>query len=205
MAEGADAPQIPAAARSALKEWAAVEAALERGSSVMLLRKGGIYEQKHGFQVEHRQFWLFPTLFHQSPADLAPSFEWAIREAIARHEPGPAIRIGSYAVVTDALRVERFDALERLAGLHPFAGPTVQARFHYRKRPYLHVLVVRHHVLEAPHRVRTTAEYEGCISWVELDEPLATAGLRPVMEARAFEDERRRVLDALGQDGVTRL
>jgi hypothetical protein len=74
--------------RSALKEWASIEVALEQGTTVLMLRKGGIYEQKQGFQVEHRQFWLFPTLFHQGADELAPTFEWTIRAAEERAPAG---------------------------------------------------------------------------------------------------------------------
>jgi hypothetical protein len=199
------APDVVAANRSALKEWASVEAALVGGGTILMLRKGGIYEQKQGFQVEHRQFWIFPTLFHQSPDELAPAFEWALESAASRHPAGPRLRIGSYAMVTDALRVERMEALERLAGLHPLANPTVHARFHYRKRPYLHVLVVRHYRLPEPRMIRNTAEYEGCISWVELETALPTGQLRPVLAEAQFEQRREDVLRRLGTDGVERV
>ena len=37
--------------RSALKEWAAVEHALAEGRITLLVRKGGIYEKRGGFEV----------------------------------------------------------------------------------------------------------------------------------------------------------
>jgi hypothetical protein len=186
--------------RSALKEWASIEVALEQGATVLMVRKGGIYEQKLGFQVEHRQFWLFPTLFHQGADELAPAFEWAIRAAEERVPAAGTLRIANYAEVTDALRVESFAALERIAGLHPLSPATVHARFHYKRRPYLHVLVVRVHRLQTPLLVPNREAYDGCVSWVELEEPLSTAAVTPVLSDREFEERRGEVLERLSDE-----
>src|SRR3954469_6548443 len=51
----------------ALKEWATVCEALGAGRQIILLRKGGIFEAAGGFEIEHRQFLLFPTYVHQNP------------------------------------------------------------------------------------------------------------------------------------------
>ena len=61
--------------RSALKEWATVEAALAEGPVVLLIRKGGISERRGDFQVEHREFWLFPTHYHQNLHELTEPFQ----------------------------------------------------------------------------------------------------------------------------------
>lgn len=49
----------------AFKEWAIVCRAIAEGRQTLILRKGGIAEKRGGFEVEHREFFLFPTLFHQ--------------------------------------------------------------------------------------------------------------------------------------------
>ena len=51
--------------RNAFKEWAIVVEALGRGEQIVILRKGGIREDRRGFQVEHSEFLLLPTLYHQ--------------------------------------------------------------------------------------------------------------------------------------------
>ena len=38
---------------TALKEWSAVIAALDRGLQIFLLRKGGIVEARRGFQLQY--------------------------------------------------------------------------------------------------------------------------------------------------------
>jgi hypothetical protein len=189
--------------RSALKEWATVERALAEGRITVLVRKGGIRERRRDFEVEHREFWLFPTHYHQNPHELVEAFRPLLDE-----EPPPSldeIRIGTYAVVTDALRVESLEALERLEGLHPLAQETVRSRFTYRGKPYLHVLVIRAHRLPEPRVIPNTLDYEGCVSWVELDDPIPTTGALPVLPDDEFARIRGEVLARLGSEGVVRL
>jgi hypothetical protein len=184
--------------RSALKEWAAMEKILATGSVCVLLRKGGIWEKKAGFEVEHREFWIFPTYFHQNPHELSPEFAWALDAAGTGSAQADTIRIEHYAVVRDAFRVESLEALHRLKGQHPLDDATVESRFHYRDRPYLHALVLRLYRMPTPHFVRNTLDYEGCISWVELDDALSTAGALPVLSDAEFESRRSEVIRRLG-------
>jgi hypothetical protein len=192
--------------RSALKEWAAIEQVLGAGEQCVLLRKGGIWERREGFEVEHREFWLFPTLFHQNPHELKPGLEWALEAGRAAHLGPDQVRIRLYAVVEDAYRVESLDALQRVRDLHPLTDQTVEARFRYRNRPYLHLLVLRVHRAPEDQVIPNTPDYEGCISWVELDDPLPTAGAVPVLDDDAFAAHRAAVRAALeGVPGVSRV
>ena len=189
--------------RSALKEWAAVEHALAEGRITLLVRKGGIYEKRGGFEVEHREFWIHPTGWHQNESELAPDFRGYLDET-PRFAPDQ-IPFRLYCVVEDALRVESLEALERLADMQPFTPETLRSRFEYRGRPWLHVLVVRAFRLPEPRLVANTPAYEGCVSWVELDEPLPTAGARPVLLDAQFAHQRHEIVRLLGDDGVVRI
>lgn len=191
--------------RSALKEWGAVELALAEGRTTLLVRKGGIHERRGDFRVEHREFWLFPTLYHQNAHELRPEFRPALEAAEAAPHDVNRVRIAHYAVVEEALRVESLDALRRLDGLHPLTAATVESRFAYRDRPYLHVLVVRAFRLPEPRVIPNTLDYEGCVSWVELDGALPTAGAQPVLLDGEFAARRAEVLARLGDEGVVRL
>ena len=187
--------------RSALKEWSAVEGALAGGRLSLLVRKGGIHEKRGGFAVEHRAFWIFPTGWHQNAGELRAELRAGLGPPVPRDE----IALRLYCEVVDALRVESLEALERLEGLHPYTPETVRARFAYRGRPYLHVLVVRANRLPQPHVVPNTLGYEGCVSWVELDEALPTAGAAPVLPAADFDRLRADILSRLGTGSVVRL
>ncbi len=181
--------------RDALKEWASVEGALAAGRVSLLVRKGGISERRGGFDVEHRAFWIFPTAFHQNAEELAPDFRDLIHgiEPVSRDE----VRLRVFARVEEAFKVESLEVMERLAGLHPMAPETVKARFEYKGRPYLHVLLVRAFALPAPVVIPNTIGYEGCVSWVSLDEEIATDAAVPVLGDEEFERVRAEVLARL--------
>lgn len=116
----------------ALKEWAAIEDALAAGRLTVLVRKGGIYEKRGGFEVENRAFWIFPTGWHQNEHELSSTFRAHLGDT-PRFAPGE-IPLRVHCMVEDALRVESLAALERLGELQPFSADTLRARFEYRGR-----------------------------------------------------------------------
>ena len=181
----------------ALKEWAAVEQLLAAGRSILLLRKGGLWERRDGFEMEHRQFWLFPTLFHQNPQELKAEHSWTLEAARSLHAGPDAVRLEHFAVVSDAFRIENLERLRGLGPLQALTEETIENRFHYRNRPYLHALLLRVYRLTTPHTIPNTLGYEGCVSWVELDAPLPTSGIRPVLSDAAFGAARAEVLSLL--------
>jgi hypothetical protein len=189
--------------RVALKEWAALEDALASGRSSVLVRKGGIYEKRGDFQVEHRAFWIYPTGWHQNESELSPAFLEHLGDTprFAPHD----IPLRIHCVVEDALRVESLDALLRLGDLQPFADDTLRSRFAYRGKPYLHVLIVRAHHLPEPRIIHSTPAYEGCVSWVELDEAVPSEGAVPVLDDAEFAAMRDEVMRRLGDVGVVRV
>ena len=182
---------------SALKEWAAVEQILGTGGVTVLLRKGGLWERREGFEMEHRQFWLFPTLYHQNPHELKPELAWALESARAAHPGGDRVRLDHFATVADAFRLEDAGTLSTVLPYQALTEDTLEARFHYRNRPYLHALLVRVYRMPQPHIIPNTLGYEGCVSWVELDEELGTSGAVPVLDDSAFEVLRREIISHL--------
>src|SRR5437588_6595222 len=92
----------PSSLQIGLKEWATVCRALESGRQMILLRKGGIYEAAGEFEVEHREFLLFPTYLHQNPQMLKPAFAAQLERRAAEPEQ---IQIASAATVTDVVQL----------------------------------------------------------------------------------------------------
>ena len=180
----------------ALKEWAAIEDALASGRVSVLVRKGGIYEKRGGFEVEHRGFWIFPTGWHQNEHELAPAFRGHLGET-PRFSPD-TLPLRVWCAVEEAWRVEDLAALQRLGELQPFTADTLASRFEYRGKPYLHVILVRAHVLPEPRIIPHTAAYEGCVSWVQLDEPVSAEDASPALSDDDFAAVRREVLARLG-------
>jgi len=166
--------------RHALKEGEASCEFLARGGGVLLLRKGGILEPRGGFRVEHREFFLFPTRFHEKGAP-----------------PLRRVDLGLYATVEEDLPVGDLPALRRLDGMHALSWEDVERRFHYGEEKGVHALVLRAWSLARPHSIEDAGAYEGCRSWVELREDLAVEPAGPALADDAFEARRRAVRDAI--------
>jgi len=173
--------------QAALKEWAIVCRALADGRQTLLVRKGGIEEIRSGFQVTHRDFWLFPTYVHQRAADLDPAVHGEFGALQGGRPPAGTVPLQLYATVTDAVRITDLDALRPLASHHVLSWDCVAGRFQYRNKPGVHVLVLRVHRLPEPHVIENTPRYDGCVSWVALDRPLPTAGCTPVLSDADFD------------------
>lgn len=180
---------IPDSCNIAFKEWAAVCEALAAGRQTIILRKGGIHEGRDGFRVQHREFWLYPTNFHQAADALIPDASEYIARALAGTKPGPGelpqIPIRLFAEVADVHSLATEDAVLRLSGQHIWSDATILQRFAYR-RPGMFLLAVRVFQRPGPELVAESPEMAGCKSWVELPRGIPTAGLTPVMSDAAF-------------------
>ncbi len=181
----------------ALKEWAAVCAALAAGRQTLILRKGGVAEGPGGFQPEHGEFWLLPTRFHQRPAALGEAERHFFDEAQADLPPDDRLRIRHYAVVADVIELADPARLPGLEPLHVYGEWTVRERFHYR-RPGLFLLAVRIYRAPQAFEIPVWPELAGCHSWVELPAALGTAGLVPVIGDEEFAQRLREVRRAVG-------
>lgn len=182
--------------RFAFKEWAVVCEALNVGRQSLILRKGGIHEGREGFRVDHCEFWLFPTEFHQQPDVLAPEARLLLASVMSRpHSPG-AILLRNYVVVDEVLEIRDERLLPRLAGLHVWSESTLHSRFHHRS-PMLFALLVRTYRSPEPILLPDSPHFAGCRSWVDLPQELSTSQLVPVLqdiEYAAQVSELRRVL-----------
>ena len=68
----------------AFKERDAQIQALETGRTALVIRKGGIVEVRGEFEVEHLEFWLYPTFLQQNLGKLRSPFSSLLR-------PDPAL------------------------------------------------------------------------------------------------------------------
>jgi hypothetical protein len=182
--------------RTALKEWAVLVDAMGRGDLIAMVRKGGIREQRAGFAVRHERFLLYPTYFHEKPAELASRFI----PRLAPTDPSPGIVRFRY--VADVAATWWVTDLDRLLSIEFHVGLTraaMESRFRYRDNPGVHVIAVRLSELQTHTDVQDAPRYRGCVSWVELDHPLDVANARPVLATRALDARVAALTDALGQ------
>lgn len=179
----------------AFKEWAVVCAALASGRQTLILRKGGIHEGREGFRVEHREFWLFPTGFHQQRDEVTPD-AWPLLGEVQARGMSDRLELRLYAVVEDVQQVLDRSALARLSGRHVWSESTVEQRFQYRT-PGLFALIVRIFCRPTPFVIEGSPYFAGCKSWVDLPFALPTAGLQPVLDEATFDRQRREIQELL--------
>jgi hypothetical protein len=185
---------LPASLNVALKEWATVCAALEKGDQILLLRKGGIYESAGEFELEHRQFLLFPTYLHQNLKMLKPPFHAGFE---AKTEEPAQVKLSAAGMVTDIIQLKSRQQMDALDDQHVWTTPLIDMRFDYRPENPLYLLLVRAYRLPTPVTIENTPAYAGCKSWVPLEEAVATGRATPALEDAAYETRRDRVLSRL--------
>lgn len=173
------------------KEWSIVCEALGRGLQSIILRKGGIAEGREGFSFRHREFFLFPTHFHEQ-------IEKVRRIDISIPEPDATkIDITYFARVEDVRAIASWAVAEALGSLHVLRPEVVRERFEYDRAPEIRVAFVRVFRVEPIWTIADEKKYGGCRSWVNLPEPPANLRFEPALSNAEHEEQRRVFNDAV--------
>jgi hypothetical protein len=184
----------PSSLQVGLKEWASVCGALEHGRQILLLRKGGILEAIGGFEVENREFLLFPTYLHQNLAMLKPA---AHGDFEALTEEPQQVRLSVAGVVTDIIPLKSRQQMDAIDDEHIWTPPLLDMRFSYRPANPLYLLLVRAYRLHEPQSVENTPAYAGCKSWVPMDKSIATGDATAVLDDVKYGFRRKGILSRL--------
>lgn len=183
---------------AAFKEWAIVVDALARGEQIFILRKGGIHEGRGGFKMEHSEFLLFPTLFHQQRESVIDSAQ-ARYDEIAPNLPTPEVlRLEYWARVVEHRELVNFEAVKRLAGQHIWREEVLAERFEWGREQGIFAIAVRVFRLPMKIELPMVPEYGGCRSWVEVAHPVMTAESVPVLEEGEFQRRMEKFRDSIG-------
>lgn len=164
------------------KEWALVCEALGRGEQSIILRKGGIAEGGDGFAFRHREFFLFPTFFHEQVEK--------VRVAHSIPEPHAGkIAIDFFAQLEFTGVVAAWETAAALESFHVLQSEVVQERFEYDTTRGICAGLVRVFRLEPRWLFPDAPQYGGCRSWVPLPAPPVEVQFKPVL--RDEEHHRR--------------
>ncbi len=147
---------------TSLKEWSSVIHALDAGTQVVLIRKGGLADP--GFGVEAERFYLYPTYFHQGES-----------------EARPRVTITHWCEVVRTWSVTDERHLSMLQPLVAMPHDTLETRYRFRPDQALHVIGVRVFRLAKPTDVAFRDAYGGCRSWISVDEEIDIDGSEPVL------------------------
>ena len=168
----------------ALKEWAVAVAALERGDTALVVRKGGIREKS--FAVPEARFFFFKSYEHQNEDQLKPAYHDLLRSIPDRPDDGPVV-LTSFAEVAGAYEVSEAEELEALDPHHVWTHEYAESRLKWRPKKPLTVLVLRTFLLPEPVELAYRPEYGGCKSFIDLLQEVPTADARPALDDAAFE------------------
>jgi hypothetical protein len=186
--------------RRAFKEWAVIVDALGRGDQILILRKGGIAEGGGGFRVEHTEFLLFPTLFHQQRESVLESGRERFDEVLPLYHDPTTVRIEFLARVAAGRRLEYLGDAERLRGQHIWRDDVIARRFDWGSDKSIYAMAVRVFRLPLPVIIPASPAYGGCKSWVELESDLDLDGMLPVLPDAGFDAKLRAFETALSAE-----
>lgn len=184
--------------RIAFKEWAVIVEALGRGEQSLILRKGGIAEGRPGFRIEHPQFLLFPTQFHQQ-RDQVTARGQALFDALPRPGGQPDLVDVEYVASVDGWRkLDSLDQALRLGPVHVWRSEVIADRFAWGREESIHAIALRVHRLAEPRRFPMRPEYSGCRSWIELETDVNLSGANPVLGDSVHQDRMHQMQAVLG-------
>lgn len=187
------------ATKIAFKEWAVIVDLLGTGDQVLILRKGGIHENRGGFQVEHRGFFLFPTLFHQQGESVVPEMRERSAKVLAGLDDAGSVPIHYWAEVAGTWWLTDWQKVGRLARFHAWTESVIRDRFGWGKDEGIFAIATKVFRLAAPRTIPMLKEYGGCKSWVEIADATAPPleGMVPVLKDSDFEERLNQIRDGL--------
>ncbi len=175
----------------AFKEWAIVCRAIAAGRQTLILRKGGIAEKSGEFEVEHREFLLFPTLFHQQNDAVVPE-----ARAELDLQAKDTVTISLFAKVAEVQRLTDWEKVRALAPFHIWTEETIKDRFGWGNpsargslkagENAITLIIARFYCLPTPITLPLLKSYGGCTSWVTLEKELSVEGAKPILSDEEF-------------------
>ncbi|MGB3135596.1 MAG: DUF1802 family protein [Nodosilinea sp.] len=178
-----------------LKEWQAAIAALLRGDTVLLLRKGGIREAKGQFSLAAREVLLLPTLEHQKLSLLKDEFRPLTQLEPSVHSD--QVKFEGWATITHVLPLS---AAAEVAPLLPYLvwnEQFVAERLSWQPDRPLYGLLLRAYRLEQPLLLPRHKGYGGCRSWVEIGESVAVENSIPALAEADYQARTEAILAAV--------
>ena len=185
------------AVQTAFKEWAVIVDALGSGGQILILRKGGISEGRGGFQVEHPEFLLFPTLFHQQREAVLPVAQKRFDEIVKNFPPPESLRLEFFAKIVEWRKLDSLADAQRLHGQHFWRDEVIAERFDWGKSKNIFALAVRVFRLPSAIELPNLPSYGGCKSWINLEQEIVTEHAKPVLDEEAIDEKLAKFKDTV--------
>ena len=154
------------------KDWAVVCEAISQGKQDVILRKGGIHEGREGFVFEHKEFYLFPTLFHAQMDQVRGMDGFLPPSNKTAYAMGEVVRISTFCKVMHTEVLTDWDDVLALSNRHILTENVVKTRFDWEGKGMsggsISVGYIDVHELETPWELEYEKSYGGCRSWISL-------------------------------------
>ncbi|QAY65076.1 DUF1802 family protein [Paenibacillus protaetiae] len=180
-----------------LKEWAVIIKALLEGKQIVVMRKGGIREEAKDFQLVSDSFYLFPTYEHQKEELLKEQYRGELAETLTEWPLPEGVPLRAYAAVEEDIEITDPETLKKLEPFHIWTERFAEERLRWKKTKPLHLLLLRVYRLDEPKNMPLRDSYNGCKSWVRLEDEAPSGGMTPVLSAEQFQAEASRIREAL--------
>jgi hypothetical protein len=184
--------------RAAFKDWAIIIDALGHGEQIIILRKGGLAEGRGGFKVEHEEFLLFPTRYHQQGEMVVPTAVARHRQVEAAFPPEDVLRFEYCAKVVEWREVTSLEKATGLRGQHIWSERVIADRYEWGREQKIFAIALRVSRLPEPVEVPMLEEYGGCKSWIEVAGEIDTSAAQPVLDDESFAAQLTAFQQALG-------
>lgn len=182
----------------ALKEWAVTVKALQEGHLMLVMRKGGIIEETRDFQLVSPSFYLMPAYEHQKEHLLKADYQGQIQGTMEGYTPDMAsIKLSSYAEAVEDIEITDQETLDRIREYHIWTDTFAEERLKWKRTKPLHLLLLRVYRLEEPIELPMKSTYNGCKSWVQLEEGMPKPVMVPVLSDEQFNHLAAQIKQAL--------
>lgn len=182
--------------RYALKEWGATVETLGQGQIIAIWRKGGLEDTPSvltpstEFNIEQKQFVLFPTNTHQNLNKIKREY-WHLIDEKSKPNKDNQIRVGYWAEIEGTLEI---NSLEQLLSIsHQLVNTDEHLISSWNLYPDHKgkLLFLRVHKLNNPILIPNSPDYAGCKSWIELKIDIPKIGSKPVLSYKDFNIKAR--------------
>lgn len=181
----------------ALKEWAVIVKVLTEGKQILIARKGGIIEVDDRFEVQEKEFFLYPTFEHQQIDAILPQYQPDLMDTMNEKPANRQLIFPSYAVVEDVYKIHDLAKVEALQDYYIWTHDSIAMRFNWNKDRTLYLLTLRVYKLPKVHTLPWNDSYSGCTSWITLTEELSTEGAKPVLSDEEFGTQAEKIRSIL--------